>query len=102
MRMFCSYHSGMCLTISVVTLIGIWIGELFPGRGSLKNLYTYFEPFSGLAIVMAEDPTDIVSAAHPGKHIVVLANSGLIASRDSASWDALCPAFDALPAQTFT
>ncbi|KJA22015.1 multicopper oxidase [Hypholoma sublateritium FD-334 SS-4] len=38
----------------------------------------------GLAVVMAEDPTDIVSAAHP------------------AAWDALCPAFNALPAQTFT
>ncbi|KJA16974.1 multicopper oxidase [Hypholoma sublateritium FD-334 SS-4] len=39
---------------------------------------------TGLAIVMAENITGIANLTHP------------------ASWDALCPAFDALPAQTFT
>lgn len=50
---------------------------------------------------MAENITGIANLTHPGKSLSLHALVALIKST-AASWDALCPAFDALATQTFT
>jgi len=55
----------------------------------------------GLAVVFAEDVATVQNADPPGKFISPLSTHHTESHVFTASWDALCPTFDALPDQTF-